>query len=154
VAPAEGQTAAAFTVTPLDPATLAPLPGLAADGNAYRVEVAYEPSGRAVDAFASPITVLLVVPQPADTLFGSTDGQAWQPLQTASISSTSAAAPADKPGYVLAGAAATLPAGGGGRSDPGRTLAAVAATALLAVALWFAPVLLRRLRRLRRHSAP
>jgi hypothetical protein len=149
VAPAGDQTAATFTLTPLDPAGLAALPRLAADGNAYRVDVAYEPSGQIVDSFASPVNVLFVVPQPADTLFASADGQAWQPLETSAISSTSSAAPAGRPGYFLAGAAETLPAGGGQPSDVARTVAAVAVTALLAVALWFAPVLVNRLPRRR-----
>lgn len=146
VAPAESQTAVAFTLTPLDPSALGALPRLAPDGNAYRVDATYEPSGRDVGAFASPVNVLIVVPQPADTLFASADGQAWQPLETAGITSTSSAAPASGPGYFLAGAAETLPARGGGPSDATRTLAAVAVTALLAVALWFAPLLLERLR--------
>ena len=144
IPPAEGQTTATFTITPLDAATLSPLPGLFADGNAYRVELAYDPSGRTLDALAQAANALLVVPQPADSIWFSADGKSWRRLETTPVSGTTAAAVVDDQGYYLAGAAAAVGVGGGGPSDLARTVAVAGVTAVLALGLWLVPAAVRR----------
>jgi hypothetical protein len=73
-------------ITPLDPAKLAPPPaGLAADGNAYRIEMTYEPSGVAVSALAVPGDVIMTAPHNAASLLYSPDGSAWQKLASQQV---------------------------------------------------------------------
>ena len=142
---APGQTTATFTVTPVDAATLGPLPDLFADGNAYRLELAYDPSGEPLERLAQPASVLMVVPQPAASIFSSADGRSWTRRDTSTVSNSTAATTGADLGYFLAGAAGPVRAVGR-RSDIGPTLAVVGATVVLAVALWAAPLLVRRRR--------
>ncbi|MEA2717545.1 MAG: hypothetical protein QOI99_1862, partial [Actinomycetota bacterium] len=144
-APSTAQATATFTLTPLDAGTLAPLPGLFADGNAYRVQVAYDPSGRPLAALAQPANALVVVPQPAEAIWFSADGRSWRRLETVPVSTTSSAVVTVDMGYYLAGAASAVE-GAGGMSDLARTLAVLGVTAVLALGLWTVPVALRRRR--------
>jgi hypothetical protein len=146
--PAEAQTTATFTITPLDAATLSPLPGLFADGNAYRLQVVDDPSGRALDALAQPANAVLVVPQPAEAIWFSADGRSWRRLDTQSVSNSTAATVVSDMGYYLAGAAAAV-GDTGAMSDLARTLVVVGGTAVLALGLWLTPVVLRRRREAR-----
>ncbi len=135
-------------VAPVDPATLAPPPaGLAADGNAYRLQFAYEPSKSPAAAVAAPADIFLVVPEPAQSLLFSADGQAWEVLPFRPVPDLHQIGGAfDRPGYFLAVAPPVdrLRPGGGG--EAAGVLRAVAAIAALALALWFLPVGARRLR--------
>ncbi len=59
VAPRPGESSVKVTVVPLDPATVGPTPeGGHFDGNAYRVDASYAPSGAPV-VLAAPVTVVL-----------------------------------------------------------------------------------------------
>lgn len=59
VQPAAGRIVVRVALTPLDPQTIAPAPqGLQFDGNAYRIEARYEPSGRPA-VLRAPVTVVL-----------------------------------------------------------------------------------------------
>ena len=109
LAPHGADTKVTSKVTPLDPATLDPAPaGLRADGNAYRIEMGYAPSGTPVDALASPGNVFMLVPEAAQTILFSPDGRAWQPLESRPIQGQlTVAAPFSKPGFYLAAASAT-----------------------------------------------
>ncbi|MGH9190689.1 MAG: hypothetical protein ACRD0Q_11795 [Acidimicrobiales bacterium] len=138
-------------VTPLDPATLAPLPDeLLPDGNAYRVEVAYRPSGKPVEVLAPPGNVVMTVPEPAAALLYSADGRSWARLPTQPVAGlSSVGATFERVGYYMAGALA-LEAGGFDTGDGGGVGPIVgvgAATVVLALGLGFGPALIRRARR-------
>jgi hypothetical protein len=149
-APAPGASAkATLTITPVDPATLAPLPdGAPPDGNAYRIDVAASPDGHALQSLALPGTAVLTVPQSAQKVFSSTDGQSWTEVNLVPVDTTHVSFRLASPGYVLASAAAvvvvpSIPT----TADAPRTLAVVGATILLAAGLFLIPIVLRRARR-------
>jgi hypothetical protein len=146
----QGQTAAAFTVEPVDPATLGPVPGLVVAGNAYRIQATYRPSGEGVDTLGSQTSVGLIYPllatpvaDPSGHLVvASADGRGWQRLRSTDTPGThQVSAEVATTGYV---AAAIPPAGatggprGGGR---GRVLLLASAAAVL---LALAALLARR----------
>lgn len=108
-APHGADTKVTSKVTPLDPATLGPAPaGLRADGNGYRVELAYAPSGTPVGALAAAGNVFMLVPEAAQAILFSPDGQAWQQLDSRPVQGQlTVAAPFSRPGYYLAAASAT-----------------------------------------------
>lgn len=85
VEPRAGETRARVTLTPLDPASLAPAPsGRRFDGNAYRLDAVYEASGAPVK-LAGPITVVLRYAQHATTILRLDrveDKPAWARLPT------------------------------------------------------------------------
>jgi hypothetical protein len=69
-------------MSPLDPTHLGRLPtGHYADGNAYRIELHYEPSSQPVTTLANPGNLVLTVPQASQTLFFSTDGRQWRSVE-------------------------------------------------------------------------
>jgi hypothetical protein len=79
IAPHPGDSSVKVAVVPLDPTTVAPAPGARRfDGNAYRIEATYTPSG-APAVLVSPVTVVLRYPVHA-TLFFRLAGAAWEPL--------------------------------------------------------------------------
>lgn len=137
-------------VTPLDPSTLAaPPPGVAADGNAYRVDFAYQPSSQAVPLLAVPADVFLVVPEPAQTLLFSTDGQSWDSLPLRPVPDpTQIGGRFDRPGYLLAVAPPVTRATDlSGTSDSSRLLGAAGAVFGLTALLILLPVGWRTIRR-------
>lgn len=97
-------TNATLEVTPVDAGGLGALPaGLRAEGNAYRVDIAYAPSGTKVTALARPGTLGLTSAAPADTLVFSPDGGTWvtrdgQPL----AGGNGLTGPMEATGYYLA----------------------------------------------------
>ncbi len=138
-------------ITPVDPATLAAPPaGLLADGNAYRLDIASEPSKAAVATLAAPADIFVVVPEPAQTLLFSPDGKAWESLPFRPVPDpTQIAGAFNRPGYVLAVAP---PVGRPSEStaasdDAARAFKALSAIGALALVLWFVPVGVRRVRR-------
>ena len=69
------------TITPLDPATLGPLPAqLVPDGNAYRIDFRYQPSATAITTLAHPGNVIMTAPYQAQSLLYSPDGRSWTAL--------------------------------------------------------------------------
>jgi hypothetical protein len=75
-------TLARLAMSPVDSATLGPLPdGLLAEGNAYRVAIDYQPSGPAVATLAKPGTIGLTAAAPVDALLFSPDGREWQTVE-------------------------------------------------------------------------
>jgi len=153
IAPHPPDTTARARLTPLAPDTVGAVPsGLRADGNVYRVELAYQDSGTAVVSLAKPGNVILVVPEPATAILFSADGETWQSLETQQVggaAATTVGARLDGPGYFLAAAppAAPTEGPGGGGNDAGSVVAVAAITAVLALALGFGPALIRRVRR-------
>ena len=109
IAPANGATSIAVRITPIAPRHLRPLPQGRSNGNAYRVDMTYQPTGVSVTRFAKPGTLLIEIPEIGSALFVSADATRWsqllsQPLPPRRLS-VSANFPA--PGYYLA--ATTLP---------------------------------------------
>ncbi len=149
-------TTVAVTITPLDPATLAPVPSpYRADGNAYLVAMAYRPSGVAVTRLAGAgASMVLVIPEVGHQLFTTSAGHGpWTTVAAHSIPPTdlTLGATMRAPGYYLAGT--TLPplAFGSGSSTP---VAAISAGAgVLAVLIIGGAVLLIRRRRRRRATS-
>ncbi len=154
-------TSVAVTITPLDPATLAPLPSPnRANGNAYQVAMVYRPSGVAVTRLAAAgASMVLIVPEVGHVLFvdapsgtppGSSAGHGpWISVPAHPIPPTDLTLGATMrvPGYYLAGT--TLPplAFGGGSSTP--VVAVSAAVGVLAVVVIGGAFLLIRRRRRR-----
>ncbi|MDP9072822.1 MAG: hypothetical protein M3N98_01385 [Actinomycetota bacterium] len=156
-APHSRDTALRAFITPLDPATLGPLPaGLAADGNAYRVQLTYQPSATPLDSLAQPGDVFVTAPIPAQALLYSSDGQTWTTLAIQTGGGTSSvAAMFSRPGWYLVGASPTAVAPR--RPGLGRTTVVVALlVAGLAVVLAVAPLgfLAVRRRRSRHGTGP
>ena len=80
--PHAGESSVKVTITPLDPATIAPVPpGHAFDGNAYRFEATYAGSG-APAAVTAPLTVVLRYAVHGVVILRAQD-RGWRPLQTA-----------------------------------------------------------------------
>src|SRR5687768_3192779 len=83
VPPRSGASAARITVTPLDPNRLGALPeGLTPAGNAYEIRVRYGPSGGTLAVLAVPGNIILATPEPASVLLFSSDGRAWETIDT------------------------------------------------------------------------
>ena len=82
------------------------MPGrnLNALGNAYHLEMTYEPSGQRVTSLAEPGTLLLEVPDIARYEFVSPDGRQWSPLPARALVSRrrSLTATLRVPGYYVA----------------------------------------------------
>ncbi len=79
IAPRSGETSVKVAIVPLDPVAVAPAPGgRRFDGNAYRIDATYTPSG-APAVLASPVTVVLRYPVHA-TLFLRLGGKDWELL--------------------------------------------------------------------------
>jgi hypothetical protein len=84
-----GESRVDVKITPLDPATVGPPPrGFRFDGNAYRVEAVYMPSGRAAALRPSATaSVIFRYPIHADDIFRR-DGQTWTPLRAEVVMTT------------------------------------------------------------------
>ena len=130
VAPHPPDTSVLVRISPVDPGTLAPLPdGLRPEGNAYRVTLAYQPSGEAVTALAKPGTIALTAAAPATTLVFSSDGSGWQVVEARPFGDSHGLfAPLTGPGLYLSAShnpprTADSPDGGGGNGSGGLVVA-------------------------------
>ena len=146
--PAHGtDTKVVARMTPLDPATLGPvLSGLRPDGNAYRLQLTYQPSGTAAPPLAKPGNVILTTPDPTAILLFSPDGKTWERLQAQPVGAGTVGGQLKEAGYYLGAETGTAAPKSNG-SGTGRTLLVAGVTALLAVGLFFGPMIGRRLRR-------
>lgn len=102
--PAHGaETAVRASFTPLDPKKLAKMPeNTRPSGNAYRVEMTYQPSGAPVPQIARSGNVIMVVPDEADTMLYSIDGKSWDPLPSHQLGDpTTVGSTFNKPGYYV-----------------------------------------------------
>jgi hypothetical protein len=149
VPPSPGQRQVEVKIVPIDPAKLAGAPAnLLLAGNAYQVQLTYQPSGRPVTSLSGKATVSLLVPllpipvsSPFDTtVLSSPDGKGWTRLNsTATPGSHQVASTLQGPGYVIA----AVPPAPADQPVPNRVpLYAGLATAAALVAL--AAVLLAR----------
>jgi hypothetical protein len=112
VAPSPGQRQVEVKIDPIDPAKLAGAPAnLVLAGNAYQVQLTYQPSGRPVTSLSGKVTVSLLVPllsipvsSPFDTtVLSSPDGKGWTAQSsTATPGSHQVASTLRGPGYVIA----------------------------------------------------
>ncbi len=143
--PAAGQNALDIAIRPLDPATVPPPPaGTPIQGNAYRITVAYVPSGATATA-VQPVDVTLRYPVDATEVI-LTEGSSWEVLPT-TLESAALAVDATTTRFGVFAAATR----GGAPSRPRRTPAwayAVAGLALLAAGV---PTLAGRRRPKGRH---
>jgi len=140
-------------VTPLDPARLTPVPARsAADGNAYRIALSYQPSGAAIDRLTAAGNIILRMPVRATSFLYSSDGRSWKPIVDVRIvDPTTLGASFTQGGYYLgATTPAHLASAGSKGSSTGRTVLIVVLVVALALALGFTPRLLRRRRSGRR----
>jgi hypothetical protein len=98
-----GDTSIRASFTPLDAKKLAkPGPGVRPDGNAYRVDMAYQPSGQPVPPTTTSGNVIMIVPDEAKEMLYSVDGKSWDALPTHILGDPNTVGSAfNKPGYYL-----------------------------------------------------
>jgi hypothetical protein len=147
--PNGGDTAVRASFTPLDPKKLAKPPGgMRPSGNAYRVEMAYQPSGDPVRQVTTSGNVVMVVPDEAQKMLFSSDGKSWAELPTQLLGDPNTVGSAfNTPGYYLVGT--TLPEFVNPNKDDGRkrVLGIAMIVGALALLLGFVlPAILRRSR--------
>jgi hypothetical protein len=140
IAPRAGATSAAVKITPVAPKRLAAVPGGSrADGNVYRLDVTYQPTGDRVIGFARPGTMLVETPELASAVLHSSDGAAWTAIaaRSAAPNGLSMSAELKAPGYYVA--TTTLPelAAAPAASTRSSTSSIVLGVAVAVVALAF-----------------
>jgi hypothetical protein len=93
-------------ITPLDPAKLgAPPAGTEPDGNAYRIDLTYEPSATPVGTLPVLGDVIMTAPHNAMSMLYSPDGQSWQKLASQAVGSpTTLGTSFSRSGYYLVAA--------------------------------------------------
>jgi hypothetical protein len=148
-----GETAVRMSFTPLDPKTLAKPPGaMRPDGNAYRVQMAYQPSGAPLDALTKSGNVVMVVPDEAEKMLFSLDGESWSELPTHTLGDPMTVGSAyNAAGYYLVGT--SLPEFTNPNQESGTKRTVGIAMAVAAVALLLGYVLPTVLRRSRQAQA-
>ncbi|HYH51519.1 MAG TPA: hypothetical protein VEG38_18390 [Acidimicrobiia bacterium] len=101
----DGDIAVRAAFTPLDPKKLAKLPGgMRPNGNAYRVQMTYQPSGTPFAQTTSSGNVIMVVPDEAEKMLFSVDGKSWTELPTQRLGDpTTVGSAFNKPGYYVVG---------------------------------------------------
>ena len=102
--PAHGSDTSVRTVfTALDPKKLAKIGGGdRPDGNAYRVDMTYQPSGVPVTRTTTSGNVIMIVPDEAKDILYSVDGKQWDVLPTHMLGDPQTVGSAfNKPGYYL-----------------------------------------------------
>ena len=147
--PRDGASAVRASFTPLDPKKLARLPGgLRANGNAYRVEMAYEPSAEPLRALTTSGNVVMVVPEEAEKLLFSADGKTWSELPTHQLGDPMTVGSAfNTPGYYVVGTSLPEFANPDQGSGTKRTVGIVMVVVALALLMGFVlPTILRRSR--------
>jgi len=150
---ASGSSSIRVHITPLDPATLGPLPaGLFPDGNAYHFELALDPSGQPVTTLDTSGNLVLQLPAVGHTVLFSPDGKAWQDLQAkaAAAGSTTMVAAVKTAGFFV-GAATVDINGQTGSAKKGSgtstgTIALAVVVVVLVIVILFGPIAYRRLR--------
>jgi hypothetical protein len=151
VAPRAGDTKVVLSITPLDPATVGGVPDGRPNGNAYRIQATYQPSGTAVDRFAKPGNLVFGMPEPFQVLLYAPDGRAWEPLAK---SANNGPATDSRIGYFLGTTGATtVPPQRQGSGSNGGVVVVVIVVVALALLFGLGPPIYRRLRA-RHASAP
>jgi hypothetical protein len=140
VAPRAGATSVAVRIMPVAPKHLAAVPtGSRANGNVYRLDMTYEPTGEPVTGFAKPGTMLIETPELANALLHSSDGGPWNaiPARTVAPNGLSMSAELRAPGDYVA--TTTLPelAAAPAASNGSHTSAIILGVVVALVALAF-----------------
>ena len=106
-------------IIPGDAGTLGPLPaGLRAVSNAYRVELAYDPSGTTVTRLSAQGTVALTAADAGDRMLFSADGQTWQEVAFRPYGQDHGVfTELETPGWFVVASSAGAASSGGGGSD-------------------------------------
>lgn len=149
-----------FRTTPLDPATLGKTdPSLRPNGNAYRVDATYQPSGTPIPALTKAGNIVLTVPEPSQGLLYSQDGATWQKLQSQEVGGPgTVGGPFSQTGLYLGATSAFTASTSGGSSGSGGGSSIVgivvvgALTIVVAGALIFGPGVARRIKRRRQQG--
>lgn len=147
--PREGETAVRMSFTPLDPKKLARPPGgMRPNGNAYRVQMAYQPSGAPLDALTKSGNVVMVVPDEAERMLFSVDGKSWSELPTQTLGDpTTVGSAFNTAGYYLVGTSLPEFTNPNKESGSKRTVGIVMVVAAAALLLGYVlPTILRRSR--------
>ena len=134
-------TSVRAVITPLDPATLGPPPsGLASDGNAYRIEFTYQPSGGPITALTSAGSLVMNAPHQAQVILFSPDSRSWDRLASQPAGGLSSIGAAfNAPGWYQVGANPAVVSGArSSHSNTGTIAIAVGAGVLALVAAFFA----------------
>ncbi len=134
-------------LTPVAPADLAPLPsGLRANGNAYRLQLAYN-TGGTIRGLEQPANLVLEIPELGDNLFFSRDGSHWSRIDARPVPprQLSLTATFEHPGYFVSGT--TLPELVGPEPESGHAMEiGLGAAALAVLGFGSAFVIVRRRR--------
>jgi hypothetical protein len=152
-----GDTSVRASFTPIDPKKVAkPAPGLRADGNAYRVEMAYQPSGAPVGQTTTSGNVIMIVPDEAKDILFSVDGKSWDALPTHMLGDPNTVGSAfNKPGYYLVGTELPEFANPNKPNDKKRVAGIVLVVVAVALLLGYVlPTALRRSRAAQAASRP
>jgi hypothetical protein len=153
IATSSGAAHVQVRVTPIAPRRLAVLPdGLRADGNAYHVEMTYQPGGAPVSRLTKPGTLLVEFPEIGNGLFRSPDGRSWTRVASRTIEprELSVAAAFDGNGYYEIGT--NLPElTNATRTSSHRALWLGVAVAVIAIILFLSAMIVGR-RRVKRHE--
>ena len=152
-----GETAVRASFTPLDAKKLAKPPGgMRPDGNAYRVDMTYQPSGLPVGQTTTSGNVIMVVPDEAEKMLFSPDGKSWDELPSQMLGDPNTVGSAfNRPGYYLVGT--TLPEFVNPNPDDGRkrVIGIVMVVGALALLLGYVlPTILRRSRAAQAAGSP
>ena len=152
-----GDTAVRASFTPLDPKKLAKPPGgMRPDGNAYRVEMTYQPSGQPAGQMTTSGNVIMVVPDEAEKMLFSLDGKSWDELPSQMLGDPNTVGSAfNRPGYYLVGT--TLPEFVDPNREDGRKRVIGIAMVVGALALllgYVLPTILRRSRAAQAAGSP
>lgn len=145
-----GATTVRAAITPLDPARLGPPPPpLVADGNAYRIALTYQPTGRPASVIV-PGRLVVIAPSPPEVLLFSAEGQTWQRMEPPVADRHIAGGAFMRPGYYLAAVSVartpTSTTAEPGSSSNARAFVVAGLSAAVALALRYSPALFRRRR--------
>ena len=148
--PRAGETAVRVSFTPLDPTKLAKPPGNGQrpNGNAYRVQMSYQPSGAPLESLSTSGNVVMVVPDEAEKMLFSDDGKSWSELPTQTLGDpTTVGSAFNSAGYYLVSTSLPEFANPNKESGTKRIVGIVMIVAALALLLGYVlPAILRRSR--------
>ncbi|HVW33137.1 MAG TPA: hypothetical protein VHL53_11400 [Acidimicrobiia bacterium] len=150
----EDDTAVRTTFTALDPKKLAKVGGGdRPDGNAYRIDMTYQPSGTPVTRTTMSGNVIMIVPDEAKDMLFSVDGKQWDVLPTHMLGDPQTVGSAfNRPGYYLV--STSLPEFKNPNAGNGKKRVAGIALVVAALAIGLGYVVPTALRRRRNPDPP
>jgi hypothetical protein len=145
-----GATRIAIRITPLAPDTLGRVPGgERPNGNAYRIQMTYQPRGGAVTRLARPGSLVIEIPELGEDLYSASNGRAWTKIAARTVPprNLSLATTLEAPGYYVGGTNLPELVGPEASSSGSSVAIGIGVGALTAVLLVIAFVIVRRRRR-------